>query len=444
MRTMAVRCAGTRTRRLQRWCLVGAFAALAVAPASAAATTQTFMTNGTFTVPEGVTSVSVDALGAKGGDNTANTLGKGGSGGQATGTVSVTPGETLSVTVGGEGGDANGSQGGSGGSGGGGDGGTAFNQGGAGGGGRSEVDRGSTQLLVAGGGGGAAIGSSSFSADGWAGGGLFGLPQGGRGRVLTGGTQTQGGLGGPGDLSAGSRGENGDKDQGGDGAGTEEDTAGGGGGGGGFYGGGGGGSSQDFSANSYEGGGGGSGHLDPSVTAGTMGTRVNAGPGTVTITYPDTVGTSTAVAGSGGRASGSGGGASGSGGAPPLSPPPLTVVPPEPSNAFSFARVRVGVHQLRLGFDYPGRGTLDVLVTTRRPGAASAAGLRPGPHRERVGRLHDSADGPETHTLRVPMTRRGQSILARRGKLPVRLSLVFTPDGGQSSRQARKFTVRPG
>jgi hypothetical protein len=208
------------------------------------------MSSGTFTVPDEVTSVSVDALGAKGGDTHGTLLGVGGSGGEATGTVSVTPGQTLSVIVGGVGGDASGSQGGSGGSGGGGDGGSAPNDGGAGGGGRSEVDQGSTQLLVAGGGGGAALASPSFFAEGWAGGGAFGLPQGGRGHVLTGGTQTQGGLGGPGDLSAGSRGENGAKDQGGDGAGTDEGVVGGGGGGGGFFGGGGGGSSQDGSVNS--------------------------------------------------------------------------------------------------------------------------------------------------------------------------------------------------
>ncbi len=57
---------------------------------------------------------------------------------------------------------------------------------------------------------------------------------------------------------------------------------------------------------------------------------------------------------------------------------PPSVVTSEPSNAFAFARVRVGAHQLRLGFDYPGRGTLDVLVTTRRSGTplrlASARG----------------------------------------------------------------------
>jgi hypothetical protein len=59
-----------------------------------------------------------------------------------------------------------------------------------------------------------------------------------------------------------------------------------------------------------------------------------------------------------------------------------------------------------------------------------------------VGKLHDSAESPQTKTLRVPLSHRAQTILARRGKLPIRLSLVFTPEGGQSSRQVREYTVR--
>jgi hypothetical protein len=137
-------------------------------------------------------------------------------------------------------------------------------------------------------------------------------------------------------------------------------------------------------------------------------------------------------------ASSSAGGGS-SAASPPVLAPPL--VAESPSNAFGFARVRVRPQELRLSFDYPGRGTLDALVTTRRPGSAAAARLRPGPHRVAVGKLHDSADGAVTKTLRIPLTARGRRILARRAKLPLRLSLVFTPDGGQSARQARKFTV---
>ena len=126
----------------------------------------------------------------------------------------------------------------------------------------------------------------------------------------------------------------------------------------------------------------------------------------------------------------------------PTATPILTpLTPVEPSNAFRFARVRVTARELRLSFDYPGEGTLDALVTTRRPGA-SAARLRPGPSRVSVGKLHDSAGAAQTKTLRVRLTRRGRRILTRRGKLPIRLSLVFTPAGGQSARQAHKYTVR--
>ena len=412
---------------------MGAFAAVAAAPGSAAAATQTFTSDGTFTVPNGVTSVSIDVLGAKGGLNDDGPAdGAGGFGGEAGGTVAVTAGEALSVLVGGVGAPSDGSKGGSGGGGGGGGGGTvAGSSGGGGGGCRSEVDRGSTQLLVAGGGGGGSFGQGGGFEIGGAGGGLTGLP-GDPGQV-SGGSQTQAGMGGQGDGGAGAPGQ---KDQGGNGAGGDEAILGGGGGGGGFFGGGGGGSSMSGDPGSYCGGGGGSGHLDPSVTDGTMRTGVNGGAGRVTLTYTEPASsTSTATAAPGASAA--------SGGTPPAAAPPLITVPSEPANAFEFARVRVGVQQLRLGFDYPGRGTLDVLVTTRPPGAASAS-LRPGGRRVTVGKLRDRAENPETHTLRVPLTHRGTSILGRRGKLPVRLSLVFTPDGGQSSRQARKYTVRAG
>ena len=133
-----------------------------------------------------------------------------------------------------------------------------------------------------------------------------------------------------------------------------------------------------------------------------------------------------------GRGTSSGGATSST---PATVTPPPAALPLAPSSTFAFARVRLGVHQLRLGFDYPVRGKLDVLVTTRTPGASAARQMR-------VGRLHDSAVGPETHTLRVPLTHRGQSMLGDRGKLPIRLTLVFTPDRGQPSQRLGTYTMR--
>src|ERR687888_2180485 len=95
--------------------------------ASAAPTTQKFNFTGaeqTFTVPAGVTSMHVVAIGGKGGSGEANRR-PGGFGAAVSADVAVTPGQVLSVMVGGNGGDAPGT--GAAGSGG-------FNNGGAGGG----------------------------------------------------------------------------------------------------------------------------------------------------------------------------------------------------------------------------------------------------------------------------------------------------------------------
>jgi hypothetical protein len=61
--------------------------------------TQTFTTSGTFTVPAGVTSISIEVVGA-GGTGGGNGGGGGGGGGYASGTYSVTPLTTLPVIVG--------------------------------------------------------------------------------------------------------------------------------------------------------------------------------------------------------------------------------------------------------------------------------------------------------------------------------------------------------
>ena len=116
-----------------------------------------------FTVPCGVTTLTVDAYGARGGlgDNFGfGGTNTGGLGGRALAGVTVTPGETLTVVVGGHGGDVQAPAplniGGAGGSNGGGDGGSQTTGAGygGGGGGMSNVDRAATHLVVAGGGGG--------------------------------------------------------------------------------------------------------------------------------------------------------------------------------------------------------------------------------------------------------------------------------------------------
>jgi hypothetical protein len=161
-----------------------------------------------FTVPAGVSQITITARGAGGGSGGAGesaTL-SGGNGASEIGTFTVTPGETLAVVTG---------QGGSGGAGGGGGGGGSF-----------VFGNGGTLLIAAGGGGGS---------DG------FGQAAGGNGQQASGttGSGTSGGSGVPGGAQGGSTGDGG--------AGGAELGGGAGGGGGGILSGGGNGTETIFS-----------------------------------------------------------------------------------------------------------------------------------------------------------------------------------------------------
>jgi hypothetical protein len=204
-----------------------------------------------FVVPNGVRSLHVVAVGARGGGGSAGQGlglgGGGGTGGVAVADVAVTPGRTLYVLVGGMGGSAE-PQGGPGGFNGGGPGGGSprgpFASGG-GGGGASDVrtcavaarrcDTLASRLIVAGGGGGGGGGGNlltGMGAGAGGGAGADGTASAGQGIGAGGGAKVaKGGAGGPG-AAAGRLGV------GGAGGGGTADA--GGGGGGGRYGGGGG------------------------------------------------------------------------------------------------------------------------------------------------------------------------------------------------------------
>lgn len=249
--------------------LASALGFLAVATSAQAQTTVTFDYTGaaqSWVVPAGVTSVDIEALGAQGYDAGSDL---GGRGGQASGTLAVTPGETLSIYVGGRGSQADVASVPMGG---------GFNGGGdgvnnsndptfvGGGGGASDVRRGLTlndRLIVAGGGGGATANGGTFGGDG---GGLVGgngAPYAGS-VTATGGTQVAGG------TLRGGFGVGGSAD------GTSTPWVGG--GGGGWYGGG--------VSDAHTGGAGGSSYLGGvGLTATSTVAGVRTGDGVVTITY---------------------------------------------------------------------------------------------------------------------------------------------------------------
>ncbi len=227
----------------------------------------------TFTIPDGVTAINVDAYGAQGGDGWnvdggGSVKGLGGLGGLVHATLTVTPGELLYIYIGGTGQDATTTPGMGGWNGGGNGGGSTSGYSGGGGGGATDIRRGGTELtnriLVAGGGGSGSGWCTAGTGNGGVGGGLTG----GSGQMCssypvgTGGTQSAGGTTG-GALGIGGTWTNS----------TWAASA----GGGGYYGGG---------ASHGSGGGGGSSYVTPTGSSNVSHSQgVRNGHGQISITW---------------------------------------------------------------------------------------------------------------------------------------------------------------
>jgi len=230
-------------------------------------TTQNFSFTGapqSWTVPNGVTTITFDVIGGSGGGSTtANNVG--GSGGRVQGTLNVSGISLLYFYVGGAGAVGSTTSGGAAGWNGGGSGASGSSSGGGGGGGASDIRTSAdlaSRLVVAGGGGGG--GNSSR-------GGVGGGTTGGAGGAL-GGTPTAGGpfYNNSGDGKTGTSGQQGI-------GGNAAATTPGGGGGGGYFGGGGGG---------WVGGGGGSSFTSSTLTSSVTHTQgFNSSQGSISITY---------------------------------------------------------------------------------------------------------------------------------------------------------------
>lgn len=280
-----------------RFCGLGVASALSLlwvaTGAHAATTTTRFLSPGAyeFTVPPGVSRVTVVAVGGSGGD--CGPLGRAGRGAAVTTEVPVTAGQPLFVGVAGPGGDCVEHVEAVGGVGGGGRGGFGgFSS--AGGGGASTVSAGSRgvqgALVVAGGGGGGGAGNyfagfinPGADADAGAASGMSGGA----------GTLTSGGRAGSGGRAVGD-GQPGALGQGGAGGNSYTTQCypgdGGGGGGGGYYGGGGGGACKDdtsgpLASSSNGAGGGGSNFLAANATP-VLGPLPATAAAGVSLTYP--------------------------------------------------------------------------------------------------------------------------------------------------------------
>jgi hypothetical protein len=275
---------------------IAGFAAIAHAQSAGATTLKTFTTPGTYSwkVPTGVTSVTFDVYGARGGGvnefigGVLNVISSGGPGGEARAKFKVHAGEVFEIVVGGQGGSATvGQATGAAGSNGGGHGAAGYGGGGGGGsdvriGGRGNPCAASMacgyggRIIVGGGGGGGtnATGGGVGFYDGGVGGGLRGGDHPCDASRGVGGAQDCGGVTDPLDCtpdSAGGFGTGGNACVGlSVGSGNNEDGA----GGGGWYGGGSG-AAQ---------GGGGSGYISPFSLSGSFPGGTSVGNGKVTIT----------------------------------------------------------------------------------------------------------------------------------------------------------------
>jgi uncharacterized repeat protein (TIGR01451 family) len=253
------------------------------AMAATASETKTVPGTYTFVVPAGVQHLSVELTGASGGMDAGANGCVPRLGGELKGTVSVTPGAHLVLTVGSAGGDASGTYGGAAGQpagGPGGDVGNAGGFGGGGGGGYSQLSEGSGVIARVGGGGGC-----GGSADGTYGDGGNADGHGQNGSSASGGASGDTG-GAPGEDAPSSLGTGltgGVGRFGGDGSYAPQL---GGGGGGGGWGGGGGGGGTDVGYGIAGGGGGGSAFVNNQlVSVEASGTSTAAGDGSIEISW---------------------------------------------------------------------------------------------------------------------------------------------------------------
>ncbi|WP_051944440.1 Ig-like domain-containing protein [Streptacidiphilus rugosus] len=284
---------------------------LAVGTAGTPSCTYSATGTDTFTVPDGVTAVTVDLFGAEGGSaagfvmpNPPNDGAAGGLGGESLATLAVTPGQVLQITVGAAGipgSSRHGEFARPGGFGHGSGGGGAHGGGGSGG-GASDVRVGAfgaaDRVLVAGGGGGAGNGGPLLL--GGAGGGPVGASGGqgggpdGSGVAGDGGTQTAPGAGSPNSVLGGPGAPGGDYDawtglynpgSGGSGGNGARGGNGGGGGGGGYFGGAGGSGGGNPGDLYGAGGGGGSSFAAPTDTGVSLLQGVRQGDGRAVVSF---------------------------------------------------------------------------------------------------------------------------------------------------------------
>jgi ABC-type phosphate transport system substrate-binding protein len=127
----------------------------------------------------------------------------------------------------------------------------------------------------------------------------------------------------------------------------------------------------------------------------------------------------------GGGGPSGGGNSGGNGGGNPL--------PLKPSNAFSLLRKSISSKTggATVSVKLPGAGTLEVIGTAKK-----------GKKTIRVGRTVLDASKAGTFSVQLKPSAAAMKVLREKGKLPVKLELIFTPDGGDENDSTSSLTLK--
>lgn len=128
---------------------------------------------------------------------------------------------------------------------------------------------------------------------------------------------------------------------------------------------------------------------------------------------------------------------------PPAPPPPPPPIAEAPANIFAFPKLKVSKAGTVSGrLNLPGPGKLAALLTMKVSTATRAA-LKPGTGQVAIGRASKPITAAGKITIKVRLSKRGRGALrTHHGRLRVKLTLRFKPQGGASRTKSKRFTIK--
>ncbi|MGE5282901.1 MAG: hypothetical protein ACM3N0_11410 [Chloroflexota bacterium] len=105
-------------------------------------------------------------------------------------------------------------------------------------------------------------------------------------------------------------------------------------------------------------------------------------------------------------------------------------IPSTPYNKFSFGKLKLNKK----------KGTATLQVKVPGPGKVVATDVKK--HGKRIKNAKTTASGPRTVKLKLKPTAQGKKTLGKKGKLPFKLKVTFTPTGGKAASKKRSGKLK--